>query len=51
MGLEIMLSADVVTSGREIYGAIEYLGDLGGVLEILSRIFGAIVMTFSAKRM
>ena len=46
-----MLSADIVTQGREVYGAIDYLGDLGGVKEILMSIFGFFGSYFSARRM
>ena len=34
MGLEFMLSPDIKRNDREIYGAFDYVGDIGGVLSI-----------------
>jgi hypothetical protein len=51
MGLEFMLSPDIVKNDREIYGAFDYIGDVGGVLAIFQVLFGYIAFAFSKKRM
>jgi hypothetical protein len=51
MGLEFMLSNDITRNDREIYGAFDYIGDIGGVYTIFHVIFGFIAFAFSNKRM
>jgi len=51
MGFEIMLSPDIGRNDRETYDLLSYLGDLGGLVEILKLIIGVFVLPFSEMRM
>jgi hypothetical protein len=50
-GIEIMLSPDIGRNDRETYDLLSYLGDLGGLVEILKILLGAFAFPFSGLRL
>ena len=51
MGFEIMLSPDIGRNDRETYDLLSYLGDLGGLIEILRMLLRLFAVPFSTLRM
>ena len=51
MSFEMHLSSDVRTTDRECYGLLDYIGDLGGLVEILKLFFGWFASRCSSLRM
>ena len=50
-GFEILLSPDIGRNDRETYDSLSYLGDLGGLVEILKLLLGVFAAPFSSMRM
>jgi hypothetical protein len=46
-----MLSPDIGRNDRETYDLLSYLGDLGGLVEILRLLLGVFAIPFSSMRM
>jgi hypothetical protein len=51
MGIELILSPDIASLDRETYDLLSYLGDLGGLVEMLKLLLGVLASQFSALRL
>lgn len=44
---QIFLTSEEITHGREVYGFLDLLGDLGGVTEVIMLVFGFFLFPIS----
>jgi hypothetical protein len=51
IGVEFMVSSDINNIARETLDIFTFLGDIGGLLDLLILIFGYFLMPFAEKRM
>ena len=51
LGTEISINMDIGITERQTYGVLDYLGDLGGLVEILKLSVGYMLYKFSTMRL
>jgi hypothetical protein len=51
IGVEVLLNMDILSTERQTYGILDYLGDIGGLSELLQLTVGWFLFRLSAMRL